>query len=195
MMTLERFRTGQRFDAMVAGATENVELWKATRERATVDDAIVDRVQELPGPLYLAVLSEDWCLDSVSTLPYLDELARRAGNVELRIFSRDANPDLMDAHLTNGVSRSIPAVIAYDEHFVERGWWGSRPHALMQLVRTEWAALSKAHRNIEQRKWYARDRGRSAVQEIAELLETSAVQLALPPAPVPVAAIAAASAS
>jgi hypothetical protein len=180
MMTRERFLAGQTFDQMVATAAKNVELWTFTRTRASVDDDVVAAVAALDGPLYLAVLSEDWCIDSASTLPYIDALVSRVPSVELRILRRDENLDLMDAHLGNGHSRSIPVVIAYDEHFVERGWWGSRPSELKRLVRDEWSALLKDERNIEQRKWYARDRGRSTVREIAALLEQAAVQLALP---------------
>jgi len=52
------------------------------------------------------VLVEDWCGDAVNTLPVIGRLAEHASNIELRVVGRDANLDLMDAHLTNG-SRSI----------------------------------------------------------------------------------------
>jgi hypothetical protein len=62
-----------------------------------------------------------------------------------------------------------------DELYQELGWWGSRPAPLRDWVNSEEAQrLSKADRNLEMRRWYARDDGRTALQEITELLERTA---------------------
>jgi hypothetical protein len=80
----------------------------------------------------------------------------------------------MDAHLT-GTARSIPVVIAYDDAFVERGWWGPRPAALQAWVFSpDGQALDKPERYRHVRGWYARDRGRTTVDEILTLLERAA---------------------
>ena len=39
--------------------------------------------------------------------------------VEMRIFLRDENPDLMDQFLKNGLYRSIPVIVFLDEHMNE----------------------------------------------------------------------------
>ena len=64
--------------------------------------------------------------------PYLARLQEALPNFELRVLSRDENPDLMDAHLTNG-TRSIPVVMILDQEFREVAWWGPRPRPLQEL--------------------------------------------------------------
>ncbi len=171
MMTRERYYAAWSFDEMVAAATNNVELWKSVRARATIDEEALRRVRALSGSWHLLVLSEDWCGDSVSTLPFVDALAAATDNVDLRILRRDTNPDLMDAHLTDGRSRSIPVVMALDDQFHEHGWWGSRPTLLQHWVLGEGQTLEKTERYKEQRRWYARDHGRTTVEDVVALLE------------------------
>ena len=91
-------------------------------------------------------------------------------NVQLRVLGRDANPDLMDAHLT-GTSRSIPVVIIYDQDFNEIGWWGPRPTELQKWVKEVGLTMEKDERYRHIRAWYARDKGRTTVQEIVGLME------------------------
>lgn len=149
-------------------------LFSAQRERAVVPDDLLQRVEVLGGRWHLLAISEDWCIDSQSSIPVIAALADRASNLELRIVGRDANPALMDAHLTNGTARSIPVVIVLDADGNEHGWWGPRPSPLQQRVTTEWKALTKPERNREIRRWYAVDRGRTILEEVVALLEHAA---------------------
>lgn len=169
------FADATSFSAMAAASPEYGPLWTAQRERAVVPADLLARVEALGGRWHLLAISEDWCIDSQSLVPVVSALADAASNLELRLVSRDAEPALMDAHLTNGVSRSIPVVIILDADHQERAWWGSRPKALKQLVANEWKALEKAERNKEVRRWYAIDKGRSTLEEIVALLEQAAV--------------------
>jgi hypothetical protein len=171
MVTRERYYAAWSFDEMVTAATSNVELWKSVRARATIDEEALRRVRALGGSWHLLALSEDWCGDSVSTLPFVDALAAATDNVDLRILRRDTNPDLMDSHLTDARSRSIPVVMALDDQFREHGWWGSRPTLLQHWVLGEGQALEKTERYKEQRRWYARDHGRTTVEDVVALLE------------------------
>ncbi len=166
-----RYAAAQTFEQMLATAEKNIDLWKAVRERAIIDDAAVARAEALGGHWHLLVLSEDWCGDAVNVVPVFDELAARASNFDLRIVRRDLNPDLMDAHLTNGTSRSIPVVIAYDEQWIERAWWGPRPAPLQLWVLGEGQSLEKAERYKEIRRYYAIDKGRTSVDELLTAIE------------------------
>jgi thioredoxin-like negative regulator of GroEL len=131
-------------------------------------------VETLDSTWHLLVVSEDWCTDSVSTVPFVDELAARAGNLDLRILSRDRNPDLMDSHLTDGTLRAIPVVILLDEDLREAGWWGPRPAPLREWLAREGAMLDKDAKLLARRRWYARDRGRTAIEEIVAMIENAA---------------------
>lgn len=169
----DRFLGGQAFEDMLAGAQKNAELWAAVWRRAEVSAAYVARVDALPGPWHLLALSADWCGDAVNTLPAIARLAALSSNTDLRILERDANLDLMDAHLT-GTSRSIPAVIVLDADYVERGWWGPRPDELQRWVLNEGQALEKSERYKHVRGWYARDRARTTLEDIVSLMERAA---------------------
>src|SRR3712207_1792031 len=107
----ERYESGLSFDAFLATAQQNRELWATMYKLARVPQPLVDRVLALPRKRHLLVLNEDWCGDAVNTVPTIAKLvALAAERADLRLLGRDANPDLMDTHLT-GKSRSIPVVI------------------------------------------------------------------------------------
>jgi len=170
----DRYRDAPTFETMLATVTKNVELWTAVWRHARVDDDHVRRVSALPGNWHLLVLSEDWCGDAVNTVPIVARLVERCPNVDLRVFARDENVDIMDAHLT-GSSRSIPVIIALDEAYEERGWWGPRPTVLQRWVSGQGQLLEKTARYREARTWYARDRGRTTLEEVVSMLERAAV--------------------
>ena len=78
------------------------------------------------GPKKLLAIVEAWCGDVYRELPTLVRIAEGAG-IELRIFLRDENPDIMDEFLSNGgKSRAIPVFVFYTgntryiAHFLER---------------------------------------------------------------------------
>ena len=172
-MLRDRYLAAPTFAESVAAAQKNQELWRSVYRLAVVPEEVVARAAALPGRWHLLVLSEDWCGDAVNTVPVVAKLVDATPNLELRVLARDANPDLMDAHLTNG-TRSIPVVIALDEDFAEHGWWGPRPRALQEWFLTEGRALPKAERYPRVRQWYARDRGRTTLDEVVSLLERAA---------------------
>jgi len=166
-----RYAAASTFDAFLAGAQQNKDLWATMYKLARVPQSFVDRVRALPGRRHLLVLNEDWCGDAVNTVPAVAKLVSLAPDqVDLRVIGRDANPDIMDAHLT-GTSRSIPVVILLDEDYVERGWWGPRPAELQAWVVGPGKALEKAERYREIRRWYARDRAFSTLDEIVRMME------------------------
>jgi hypothetical protein len=169
----ERFRSAATFEALLDSVQKNVELWAAMWRHARVDEEYVRRVSALPGHWHLLVLSEDWCGDAVNTVPIVARLAERCPNLDLRVLARDESPDIMDAHLT-GSSRSIPVIIVLDDAFEERGWWGPRPTVLQHWVSGQGQLLEKSARYREARTWYARDRGRTTLEEVVSIIEHAA---------------------
>ncbi|MBX9854868.1 MAG: thioredoxin family protein [Gemmatimonadaceae bacterium] len=165
-----RYNGALTLDQFVAQAAANHDLWATYAKRAATDSDLLARVNRLSARRHLLVLLEDWCGDAVNTIPALAALAAASDTVDLRILARDANPDLMDAHLTGG-TRSIPVVIVLDEAYRELGWWGPRPAPLQSWVRLEGQALDKTARYREVRRWYARDRAQTTLAEVVRLLE------------------------
>lgn len=169
---VSRFLAGETFAELLGREKKNSILWDALYKRAKLHDAVVARAAELRDPWHLLVLSEDWCGDSINTLPPIDRLTEAVPLLDMRILGRDANPDLMDLHLT-GISRSIPVIMVLDRNYVERGWWGPRPGPLQKWVIEHGLALPKDERYREVRTWYARDHGETALNELLDLIESA----------------------
>ncbi len=169
------YHAGATYDEMVAAARQNVELFRIGRSRAEAPSAYAERVAATGGRWYLLSVSEDWCGDSVNTLPWVEALAASSPLLEHRIIARDEHPDLMDRHLTNGRTRSIPIVLLLDDRFEERAWWGPRPAALQQWFESaEAQAMSKDERYKVLRTWYLRDRGHGIMDGITAMIEDAA---------------------
>ena len=173
-MNRERFEGASTFSDYLETVEKNRELWHTLARRAAVDEATVARARAIPGRWYVVALTEDWCGDAVNTLPLFNRLAAQARNIEFRVLLRDQNLDLMDAHLTNGRSRSIPILIVYDHAFRERGWWGPRPAPIQEWVMTEGLKREEEDRYREVRRYYARDKGRTSLDEFLRIVERAA---------------------
>lgn len=172
-MTAERFESAPTFDAFLEGVEEFRDLWHAVASRTKVDPEIVAEFEALPSSWNLVGIAEDWCFDAINPMPVLAKLAEETSNIEFRVLLRDQNLDIMDQHLTNGRSRSIPIVVLYDAGFGDRGCWGSRPRELQEWMDTVAPTLPKEEKSKYHRRWYARDKGVSTLREILEMLRAA----------------------
>lgn len=171
---LDRFKSGLAFPDYLETVQEHEELWRGVWDRARIPADLLENARAVPGTWRLLALSEDWCGDAVNILPVVARLAEALPTIELRVLSRDENLDIMDAHLTNGRSRSIPVVLVLDEAGVERAWWGPRPTVLQKWVMDEGMKMESGPRYRETRAFYARDKGRTTVQEVVETIRGAA---------------------
>ena len=169
-----RFESALSFPQYLETVRKNEDLWRGVHDRVRLPDGVVDEARKLPGAWHLLALSEDWCGDAVNILPVISRLAEWLPNVDLRVLSRDENLDIMDAHLTNGTSRSIPIVILLDENYVERAWWGPRPREIQEWVMEEGMKMDPGPRYARVRRYYARDKGRAILSELLDLLRSAA---------------------
>lgn len=176
----DRFEGAETFQDFLSTVQANQTLWRQVYERARLSQETEDAAGSIPGRWHLLVLAEDWCGDAVHVLPYLARLEEAFPIFELRILSRDENPDLMDSHLT-GDTRSIPVVMILDEKFQEVAWWGPRPQPLQDLFLREIKHLPKEERFPKVRAWFARDRGRTTMKEILHRVTSSAYDRPPPP--------------
>ena len=100
-MDLNRDRFVRTLDATTLGAD---------------DEKVLARI----GPVRnVLAITEDWCGTSIGVLPYVFKLVEASPGVELRVFLRDENPELMDQYLKDGRYRSIPVVVLFDDAFTE----------------------------------------------------------------------------
>lgn len=165
-----RFLSAAPFDRYLASVVKNAEFWHGAWRTAEAPEDMKARTAALGTSWNLLVLSEDWCGDAVQALPVLARLTEAVPILTLRVLARDANLDIMDAHLTLG-TRSIPVVIALDDRFDEYAWWGPRPAPMQRWMRSEGLLLPKPAWSLRKRSWYARDRGRLILEGVLDMLE------------------------
>lgn len=168
-------------DALEASAKTKYDYKKLNRQRAQriiktykPDEATIEIMKSVSEPQFWMVLTEDWCGDSAQNLPYIAKLAELNDNITLRILERDANPDIMDLYLTDGKSRSIPKLIAFNEAGEELFQWGPRPKEVVELIQ-DWKAegLSKDEWTPKLHMWYAKNKGAALIAELKELVNKS----------------------
>jgi hypothetical protein len=130
VVTPARFEQGLPYADFLAQVKVNRDKFeKFYNDPALTEDdiAFFKQMAALPrGPAKILALAEDWCGDVYRELPTVVRIAEATG-VELRVFRRDENSDIMDEYLSNnGKSRAIPVFVFYTKdhryitHFVER---------------------------------------------------------------------------
>jgi hypothetical protein len=142
--TPARFAQGLSYSEFLASAKVNRDKFELNYHHPvlTADDLdFFRRAAALPhGPRKLLAIAEAWCGDVYRELPTAVRIAEAAG-MELRIFLRDENPDIMDEFVSNGgKSRAIPVFVFYTEdmkyitHFTERS---ASAHAGLEVAKKE----------------------------------------------------------
>jgi hypothetical protein len=146
-MTLDRARwdKGITYDAFKAAMTRNQERFAENEGRVALDPEAVRTFKSLPKPLRVLALAEDWCGDVVANLPILGRLAKEVPTLDVRIFYRDQNLDLMDRWLNQGKYQSIPVFVFFDENFRELGHWIERPASVTERRAQERKRIFDAH--------------------------------------------------
>lgn len=130
VVTSVRFEQGLSIAEFLAKTEVNRDKFERqyTRPVLTEEDLLFFRKAALlpHGPRKLLVIAEPWCGDVYRELPTAVRISDASG-MDLRIFLRDENPDIMDEFLSNGgKSRAIPVFVFYTAdmryiaHFAER---------------------------------------------------------------------------
>jgi selenoprotein W-related protein len=132
-VTRERFAQGLTYDAYKAQMTRNRERFDTNEQTVELRSDDIAFFAGLDGPLHVLVLAEDWCGDVIANLPVLGRLAAESGTLDIRVFLRDQNLDLIDQYLKDGQYRSIPVFVFFDAAFQELGHWIERPARVTEL--------------------------------------------------------------
>jgi hypothetical protein len=143
----------------------------------TLSPVVVALLGQLNRPIRWLVITENWCGDSAQSTPIMEKMVEASNwNIEMRFIYRDANPELMNAHLT-GTSMSIPKIIQLDSDFHVIGSWGPRPDKAHQLVLRLKSNPATAHTYAEElHKWYAQDKQVGVEAGLMDLIR-EAIQL------------------
>lgn len=150
----------------------NLQRSKRIAKTFRLSPEIAEMLANLSKKVNWLVISEHWCGDASQIMPIFHGIAAASnGMIDLRIVYRDENPDLIDAHLTNG-GKSIPKLIQLTTDFQITGTWGPRPVEAQKLV-TELKANPIEGVNYADvlHKWYADDKTHSSQAELLKLLK------------------------
>jgi len=146
-MTIDRarFDTGLTYEAYKAQMTRNRDRLDENERRVDLSKEDLAAFRSLPRPVNVLVLAEDWCGDVVANLPVLGRLANDSGKLEVRIFLRDQNDDIMQRYLNKGQFKSIPVFVFFDVDFRELGHWIERPAAVTEVRAKRRKQIFAAH--------------------------------------------------
>ena len=118
-LTKERFAQGLTLPQYLDQMGVNRDRFERTMAASTVTPADRQVLERLGRPRRVLVITEDWCGTSLAVVPHVAKLVAENADIDLRVFLRDANPDVMDRFLKRGVYRSIPVVAFFDEEMNE----------------------------------------------------------------------------
>ena len=75
----------------------------------------------LPAPLRLAVFTEAWCGDAMTTTPPLLQLTDATDGLEMKIFEREQVLDLTNSFLPANRHGTLPVFVVFDSQMQEVG--------------------------------------------------------------------------
>lgn len=119
----------------------------------------------------ILIISEPWCGDASATVPAVSKFFE-AVSIEARIFLRDSDLSLIDQFQSNG-TQSIPKVIIMNDDFSVKADWGPRPqygNELLRKFKDNPETYPKEEFYNDLQVYYAKNRGKDAIEEIISLL-------------------------
>jgi hypothetical protein len=147
-VTREQFDAGLTYDAYKAQMTRNLEQVEQNEKDLQLKPEDVQALRDLPKPVNVLALAEDWCGDVIANLPVLGKLAAESnGKLNVRVLLRDQEPgtQVMDQYLNKGQFKSIPTLIFLDGNFKELGVWIERPDSVTKLREEKRLAMYAAN--------------------------------------------------
>ena len=113
MVSRERFGQGMTVQQYLDQMTMSKERFLQVLDSlAAVKGATPGRTRNV------LVITEDWCGTALASFPALVRLVQERPDVQVRVFLRDENPDLMEQFLKDGKYRSIPVIVVSGERDV-----------------------------------------------------------------------------
>ncbi|MDQ7815860.1 MAG: thioredoxin family protein [Melioribacteraceae bacterium] len=139
----------------------------------SVNENLRNLVLQINEPQLWMIITEDWCGDSAQNIPYISKIAELNPMIDLKLISRDDNPDIMDLYLTDGQLKSIPKFVAFDMKGNELFQWGPRPKLAQEVVnKGKNEGLSKDEFLSKLHLYYADNKGKNLEDEFLILLNS-----------------------
>jgi len=143
VVTPDRFAQGLTYEQWIAAIDRNQDRFQENYDATELSEEDMRAFRELvarpDGPARCLALGEAWCPDVFRGLPVMARAAESCG-MELRVFFRDQNKDIMAEFLKDGQHESIPALVFYTREHRYLCHWIERPvqandemHLLLKL--------------------------------------------------------------
>ena len=130
VVTPERFASGLTYQQYIAQIERNREKFEFNHRETKLSEEDVQAFRELvarpDGPAKVLILGEDWCPDVFRGMAVMARIAEAAG-MEVRVFPRDQNLDIMNEFLNQGEHQSIPTFVFYTRDHQYLAHWMERP--------------------------------------------------------------------
>lgn len=137
--------------------------------KLTLREDLIAAIKGIQDPVNWLVITEHWCGDASQINPIIQKAALESnGKINLRFIYRDKDERLINAHLTDGRSKSIPILIQLDKDYNVLGTYGPRPAVAQKIVMDILA--EGGDYNMDLHTWYARDKQQSVQDDLIELI-------------------------
>ncbi len=166
MVTRERFEQGMTWEQYLDQMTTNKEAFLKFFNEAKIRPEDRAALARLGKKLCCLVITEDWCGDALYNFPVLAKLVHGNPAIDMRIFLRDKNPDLMDQYLNQGIYRSIPVFAFFDENMSEVARFIERPPQVTEQLEKAMLEVRKKLRAENLESWR-----QEVVSEVRNLLK------------------------
>ena len=166
-ITPQRFSQGFTYEAYLdqLGETRKTFAEHQAAFQLNAADArfFKDKVRNF-GSIRVAAIVEDWCPDVHRGLPIMAAIAA-AGGMEMRVFPRDKNLDIMNLYLNQGKYMSIPVFAFLDQNGNPLCHWIERPKAASRFMEKLAAELSQENLGEEEIRQERRKRSQTMAKE------------------------------
>jgi hypothetical protein len=152
VVTPERYEQGISYEQWMSEIDRNKDKIQENYDEMVLNQADVDAIKALMakpnGPAKCLALGEAWCTDVVRGMPVMAKLAEATG-LDLKVFYRDQNLDIMNEFLYKGEFQSIPTFVFYTEDHQYIGHWIERAKKAREEMPTILNPITARIRNQE----------------------------------------------
>ncbi len=180
VITSQRYSQGFTYETylnQVGDTRQRFAEHEAAFKLASADAPFFKDVVKRLGNIKVVAIVEDWCPDVHRGLPVLEAIVQASG-MDMRVFPRDKNLDIMNLYLNQGKFMSIPVFAFFDQNLNPLCHWIERPKAATRFMEEISAELTKQKMSEEELRRERRKRSapladnwrQETVKELKELL-------------------------
>ena len=159
VVTPSRYEQGISWTEWMNTIDRNKEKFAENYEGFNPEPADIEAIGGLvsKGATKCLALGEAWCTDVVRGLPVIAKVSEQSG-LDLKIFFRDQNLDIMNEFLYKGEFQSIPTLVFYDSNLNTLGVFHERAQKARDEIPVHMSPISAKMRDeslsADERKKY-----------------------------------------